>query len=473
MRRKRIFWIFIFLAVIAGGLLAARYVINSQAAAETQWITQTIVQRDLTSAVTADGVVASNQTIVLNWQSSGIVNRVNVSTGDPVTSGQELANLKPNSLPQEIILAQVELANDQKALQDLYKPPSALALAQAAQAVASAKKQVEDAEWNVKSLHTPASQEEIDGAYAAMALAKNRWESSAEQVARIERKLNKNPNTYSFFESRKLYKTILQSVQLKEINDRKAYLDSVDKYNNLLSGADSTQLAIAQADLALYQAQLRDAQKKEEDLKSGPSPDDIAAAQAKVAAAQAFIDHAKVNAPFDGRVTEVSAKSGDQVSSGTTAFRIDDLSKLMIEVDVSEVDINRIQPGQAVTLTLDSAPGNLYDGTVVEVPPTGFSQQNITNFKVKVLLTNPDARVRPEMTARVHIIVDHLKSVLALPNQAIRWQDGKQMVYVLQGDGSIKPVEVSPGISSGEFSALSGSSLQAGDQVVLNPPSGN
>jgi HlyD family secretion protein len=472
MRRKPIFWILISLAVIAGSAFGVRYVINSKAAAEPQWLTQTLSLRDLTSVVTADGVVASNQSIVLDWQASGIVDLVKVSTGDLVVSGQELASLKPSSLPQEIILAQVDLANAEKALQDLYKPPTDLALAQAAQAVADAQKKVEDAEYHVKSLQTHASQKEIDGAYAAMALAKNRWESAKEQVARIERKVNKNPNTYSFFESRKLYKSILQSLQLKEINDRKAYLASVDKYNNLLSGADPTEFAIAQADLAFYKAQLRDAQKNEDDLRSGPSSDDIAAAQAKVAAAQAFIDRAKVKAPFNGRVTQISTKNGNQVSAGAAAFRIDDLSKLLVEVEVTEVDINRIQVGQAVTLTLDSAPGSQYDGSVVEVPPAGFPQQNITNFKVKVLLNNPDAKVRPGMTARAHIIVDHLKNVLAVPNRAIRFQDDHQVVYLLQDDGSIKAVQVNPGVSSGEFSALSGGILKAGDQIVLNPPSG-
>jgi HlyD family secretion protein len=194
------------------------------------------------------------------------------------------------------------------------------------------------------------------------------------------------------------------------------------------------------------------------------------AAQARVAAAQATLDQARIVAPFAGIITNVDSKPGDQVNPGTPAFRLDDLSHLWIDVEVSEVDINQVQDGQPAILTFDAILAKEYSGEVVEVSPVGTENQGVVNFKVTVELIDADADVRPGMTSAVEIVVSQLDNVLLVPNQAVRAEEGKRMVYILGENGQLTPVEVTLGASSDRHSQLLEGDLQLGDLIVLNPP---
>ena len=76
----------------------------------------------------------------------------------------------------------------------------------------------------------------------------------------------------------------------------------------------------------------------------------MAAAKSNVDAAQATLNLASIIAPIDGTVTQVGSLVGDQVATGDLAFRVDDLSGLLVDVDVSEVDINSVASGQPASL---------------------------------------------------------------------------------------------------------------------------
>jgi HlyD family secretion protein len=241
------------------------------------------------------------------------------------------------------------------------------------------------------------------------------------------------------------------------------------RLNNLLGTANPVDLAVAEADLALAQAQLEDAQENYADLMAGASADDIAAAQARVAAAQATVDLQHIAAPFAGTITEIDSKTGDQVSPGTPTFRIDDLSHLLVDVQVSEIDINNVREGQEVIVTFDAIPGKEYHGLVTEVALVGTSLQEVVDFIVTVEMTDPDEPVKPGMTAAVNIAVSQLEDVLLIPNRAVRVIDGNRVVYILK-DGQPTPVEITLGASSEANSQVLEGDVQVGDLVVLNPP---
>jgi len=218
------------------------------------------------------------------------------------------------------------------------------------------------------------------------------------------------------------------------------------------------------------EAQLSDAQREWERLKDGPDPDDLAAAQARAAAAQATLDQAHIVAPFSGLITEVTSKPGDQVSPGTPAFRLDDLSHLWVDVEVSEVDINQVKTGQPAVLTFDAILAKEYQGEVVEVAPVGNEALGVVNFKVTVELKDADEDVRPGMTSAVEIVVSQLDNAMLIPNQAVRVEEGKRVVYTLDENGQLTAIEVTLGASSDTFSQLLEGDLQPGDVIVLNPP---
>ncbi len=373
--------------------------------------TQAIARGDLNAIVGATGSVRAAQNASLAWQVSGTVGKVNVKVGDQVNQNDVLAELDSSSLPQNIIQAQANLVSAQKTLQDLTS--SNTATAQAAIDLQNAQDAYQRA-YNYR-----------------LSLNGEQW---------IKTVVIQYNNGH----------------EIPVIKWQKGYWDA-----QTIQNADNS--------LALAQAQLDDAQRNYDRVKNGPNPDDVAAAQANVDAAQATINLARIVAPFGGTVTQADPLPGDQVAAGTFAFRVDDLSALLVDVQVSEVDINSITVGQPATLTFDAVQGKQYNGVVTEVSQAGDVTSGSVNFTVTVKLTDADSSVKPGMTAAVNIIVDQVKDTILVPNQAVRFVNGKRVVYILVS-GQPKQVEVTLGASSDTMSAVEGGALKEGDLVILNPP---
>ncbi len=227
--------------------------------------------------------------------------------------------------------------------------------------------------------------------------------------------------------------------------------------NNLLTAYQDAGQQLDSAITTLYE------------LERSPNPDDLATAQARLQAAQATVDSQALTAPFAGTVTEVDIKPGDQVSPATTAFRLDNVNRLLVDVLVSEVDINSIQVGQPVDLSFDAILDKQYTGKVDQVAPVGDAIQGVVQFNVTVELADADANVKPGMTAAVNIIVNQVSDALLVPNRAVRLVSGQRVVYILS-NGQLQRVNVTLGASSDTSSQVIGGDLKEGDQVVLNPP---
>ncbi|MFC1997786.1 efflux RND transporter periplasmic adaptor subunit, partial [Chloroflexota bacterium] len=191
---------------------------------------------------------------------------------------------------------------------------------------------------------------------------------------------------------------------------------------------------------------------------------------ARIAAAQATVNQTFIEAPFDGEITVVEVKPGDQVQPGSFAFRMDDLSRLLVDIDVSEVDINQIREGQQVTMSFDAIQVSEYHGEVVEVALVGDNIAGVVNFTVTVELNDPDEQVRPGMTSAVNIVIDQIDEAMLIPNRAVRVVEGERVVYILK-DGELEPVQVTLGASSDLYSEVIDGDLTTGDTLVLNPPS--
>jgi HlyD family secretion protein len=178
---------------------------------------------------------------------------------------------------------------------------------------------------------------------------------------------------------------------------------------------------------------------------------------------------AKLTAPFAGTITKVDVKPGDQVSPASIAFRLDNLDSLLVDVQVSEVDINSIQVGQPVDLSFDAILDKQYKGVVSQVAPVGDVIQGVVEFDVTVELIDADQNVKPGMTAAVNIVVDQITDALLVPNRAVRVVDGQRVVYILSNN-QLKSVNVTLGASSDSESQVTDGDLRLGDQIVLNPP---
>jgi HlyD family secretion protein len=251
-------------------------------------------------------------------------------------------------------------------------------------------------------------------------------------------------------------------------------VNGVPKVRYTKGYADAETIADADEKLALAKAQLDDARRNADRLKNGADPEDVAAAEARGAAAQATLDMAHVIAPFNGTITQAEPAIGNQVATGTVAFRVDDLSHLLVDVQVSEVDINTVVVGQDATLTFDAVLGRAepYHGKVVQVSQAGDTVQGVVSFVVTVELTDADELVKPGMTAAVNIVIKEQKDVVLIPNRAVRLVNSERAVYVLVNNQP-KLIKLQLGSTDGTNSVLVSGDIKEGDPIILNPPSLN
>ncbi len=453
MKNKRVILILVGIVIlIAAGIFF--WTRRNSTTNATSYTTVKAERGTLTATIGATGTVRAKQSAILTWQTSGIVDLVNVNIGDTVSADQVLASLRQTSLSTSIILAEADLVTAQKTLDDLLS--SNTSSAQAEQAAADAQKAVEDAQKKVDSLTFPrASDTLIEKTQAQIDLAKKKVALMADIYKRYARRLDGDPDKAQALLN-------LTNAQI-ELNNLIAQL------NWYVGQVTPTEADQYRANLVVAQAQLADAQRELEQLKNGPSNGDIVTAKAKIAAAQATLNQAKITAPFSGTITKAEPQPGDKVSANQDAFRIDNLSSLLVDLQVSEVDINTVEVGQPVTITFDAIQNKTYNGKVYKISGAGDSTSNGVNFTVTVELTEFDEAVKPGMTASVTITVRELKDVLLIPSRAVRQLDNKRVVYVLK-DGQAVPVEVRLGGSSGSMSEVVGGDLQEGDLVIMNPP---
>lgn len=373
--------------------------------------TAEVERGNLVAFVGATGSVRARQSASLNWQTNGIVESVNAEIGDRVSQDFVLASLDKDSLSQNIILAEADMVNAQKALDELLASDTALLEAQ--QAVDNAEKDYDKAyNWRVQLNGKIDIKEWVYDQFGNLKLKEYRGYASQEVI------------------------------------------DQADK------------------DLALAESRLNDARREYERLLKGPDSDEVIAAQARVDAAKATLNMARLTAPFDGTVTQASPAVGDQVTTGSAGFRIDDLSSLLVDVQVSEVDINSVFVGQPAILLFDAILGREYHGEVIQVGQAGETVQGVVSFTVTIELTDADELVKPGMTAAVNIVVEEVKDVILIPNRAVRLVDGDRVAYVLK-DGLPVQVRIGLGASSDTASVLVDGDINEGDLIILNPPSFN
>ncbi len=395
--------------VVAAVLLAILF-FNTGGSSEPAYETTIIKRGNLVATVGATGSVRARQSAVLIWQTTGIVDTVNVEVGKRVKRDSLLASLNKQSLNQNIILAESDLASAKQALEDLLNSDTARA-------------------QSVRTLDA----------------AETTYKKAYDYRLGLNGKIT-------------IVETYLQN-GIPNVRNYKGY-------------ADAETIADADEKLELAEAQLNDARRNAERLKNGADPTDVAAAEGRVAAAQSTLNMTRILAPFDGTITQAEPSIGDQVSSGLTAFRIDDLSHLLVDLQVSEVDINSVAIGQSASLTFDAILSKEYNGKVVEVGQAGDKVQGVVNFVVTVELTDADELVKPGMTAAVNVVIEEQNNVVLIPNRAVRLVDDERVVYVLV-DNQPKLVKVKLGSTSGIDSVLVEGDIKEGDPIILNPPSNN
>ena len=428
--------------------------------ATTQYQTVKAEIGNLTATIGATGTVRSNQSAVLTWQNTGTIGIIKVKPGDQVNAGDVLGSLLLAPLAQSTLESNLVTARE-----NLAEMTSPVAIANAQLVITTAQKQVIDAQTTLDNTQYWQNTALQQNYYASYVIAKDNLNKAqkAYDDAHVGQYIN-NANEANAYQQ--LY------------NAKKAYDTAFYYYSVYSQTPTQRQLNEAQANLDLANSTLANAKNYLAVITGGDIPAGATGtallqfeqARQAVQTAQANLDANNLTSPFTGTVTEVDGMVGDQVSPATAAFRIDDLSQMKVDVQVSEVDINSVQVSQPVVLTFDAISGKTYNGKVVEVATAGESVQGAVDFTVTVALTDADASVNPGMTAAVTVTVKQVKNVLLVPSRAVRLVNNQLVVYIMR-NGQPQEVNVTLGASSDTMSEVVDGSLKVGDLIILNPPS--
>lgn len=166
----------------------------------------------------------------------------------------------------------------------------------------------------------------------------------------------------------------------------------------------------------------------------------ISEERANVKSWETILSYTKIFAPISGYIAQVSTQQGETVVAGLTApnlITILDPTKLEVWIYVDETDIGRVKPGNEVIYYVDAYPDKMFKGNVATIyPEPEIKEENV--YYLAILKVRPeDTRfIRPQMTIHAKVIKDIKKDALLVSNQAIKFEEGRPIVYKIDGKRS-------------------------------------
>ena len=168
------------------------------------------------------------------------------------------------------------------------------------------------------------------------------------------------------------------------------------------------------------------------------------------------LDKARIVAPQAGTVTSINKEVGDLAVGGMfqadVLMTVSDLSKMEVIVDVNENDVISVALGDTTEIEIDAFQDTVFYGIVTEIAHKAQStamgsQEQVTNFVVKIMMINVPAGIRPGMSATANIVTDKKENVLAIPIQSltVRPEGSEKMSFGKSGrpggdrEGDAKP----------------------------------
>jgi Cu(I)/Ag(I) efflux system membrane fusion protein len=169
-----------------------------------------------------------------------------------------------------------------------------------------------------------------------------------------------------------------------------------------------------------------------------------------------------IYSPTNGYVLNKIAVDGARVTAGEPLFEIANLDHVWIQADVYESELQFIRLGAAATTTLSYIPGRTWTGHVTFIAPTVDPMTR--TVKVRSEFDNADGALKPDMFGDV-VIQQPVRQVIVVPDSAVLQTGTRSVVFVVKGNGTFEPREVSVGTKEGQFYEVR-SGLSAGEKVV-------
>ena len=280
-----------------------------------------------------------------------------------------------------------------------------------------------------------------------------------------------------------------QSVRVAQANLDKAELDvrTVEVRSEI--EAEKLKLAVEEMRAALEQIT------KEVALKQAVHEAELSSLEITVSKRELHVtrhlrdlEHLKAQTPVSGLIVMESlyrgsgqfeqVQVGDQVNAGTFFMRVVDLSKMVVNGIVNQVDSQRVRIGQKAEIRLDAYPSLVLPGTVTSISAMAGGSAGgmrwrsgrdnyVRTVAVQIAIDGMDKRLIPDLSASADIVLTEEEGALVIPNAAIQHSGDKPIVMVRQGEKFVeREIEVGPR-SGTEAIVLAG--LEAGDEIAMKP----
>ena len=231
-----------------------------------------------------------------------------------------------------------------------------------------------------------------------------------------------------------------------------------------------------QAQVGVAQAQVKTAQ-------ANVAQRDAALAQARI-----DLDRTRITSPVNGIVIKRAIERGQTVASSLQAPELfviaQNLSDMQVDASIDESDVGRLRAGQKASFTVDAFPGQTFEGDIRQVRKAALNVANVVTYVAVVGFSNEGGRLLPGMTANVRVVTDQRENVLKVPNAALRMRiagvepaqapqpavsasasasvpakaasrtSTRGRIFVLDGEGKPKALNVRLGISDGSTTEL-------------------
>ncbi len=234
----------------------------------------------------------------------------------------------------------------------------------------------------------------------------------------------------------------------------------------------------------------------------------VAEARATLSTDETNLSKASIRSPINGVVLTRTVDPGNAVAASlqaVTLFTIaEDLAQLRLEVAVDEADVGSVKVGQKASFTVSAYPSRRYPARITRVAFGSTKTDNVITYTTWLEVDNSDLSLRPGMTAASTIVATERNDVLLVPNTALRFTPAAaavaapaasgsvvsklmprmpprsggrraagngnaavRQIWVLQ-DGQAVAIAVTPGISDGRMTEVSGPDLKEGMAVITD-----
>ena len=422
-----------------------------------------VVRGDLTVSVSGSGNIEVDKEASLAFDIAGRLVEIKVKEGDRVTRGQPIARLDDTDYQLAVKLAEADLESAQNQLQVAEFDFEA------------AQGKLEAAKFDVEIAGYAVWQSEITYSYT--------WEGGSLVVKSDDLTdiiFTDLPGVRLALEQANYYLARAQELLAEDDFDgAQAQLELLQEKLALAEDKAEGRRAHIPLDVTTKILQLEKAKAAFEATNSQLDKAKIAleAASLNIDKAKIALDKAKEDAektvlvaPFDGVVASVDAKEGDIIPSPTmilkTIIHLIDPPSMELKVEVDEIDIAGVKPGQRAIIEVDALPALELEGKVTSISSLGKEEAGVVLYEVKIGFAVPEGSgLKVGMSAEADIVINERNNVLLVPDRAIKQDsEGNSVVEVMVGkEVQERPVVI--GISDG-FDTEIVSGLNEGEVVV-------